>query len=131
MPNDQTCNSRGRQERWIDLPHLPERPMPGAHGSLALSAHPARADAAREGTLGRTRRKTNTGPYPRRDSQEIAGDSLAARLGDGGPRLLPPFGSRQPPPCLQAVRLGREEEQNLMGWSRRGLREAGFTVCTC
>src|SRR5436305_743411 len=106
MPNHETSRSRGWQERWNNLPHLPEREMPGAHGCLSLPANAAGADAACEGTLGRARRKTNTRAYPRRDSQEIARDSLAARLGDGGPRLLPAFGARQSSPSFQALCLG-------------------------
>src|SRR5262249_3620127 len=115
MPNDQTSHFYRRQERRNDLPHLPERKMPGAHGSLALSANAERAGAESQGTLVGARGKTNAVPYPRRHPQETSRESLSARLGDGGPRLFPAFGPRQPPSCLQALRLGREEKQDLMG----------------
>lgn len=48
----------------------------------------------------------------------------------GRARLLPAFGPRQPPPSLQALRLGREEKQNLMGqrrpWTTRRLRRQPY-----
>src|SRR5439155_21028917 len=76
MPNDQTSRSCGWPERRDDLPPLPERQMSVAHGRLAIRKNAAGAAAACERTIGRTRRKTNTSPYPRHDSQEIARNSL-------------------------------------------------------
>jgi hypothetical protein len=35
-------------------------------------------------------------------------------IGDGSPRLFPALGPRQSPPSVQALRMGREEEQNLV-----------------
>src|SRR5436190_23148049 len=110
MPNHETSRSRGWQERWNNLPHLPEREMPGAHGCLPLPANAAGADAACEGTLGRACREAVASPRPRSHPQETAGRALAARLGDGGVRLLPTLRTRQPPPTLQALRVGGEEE---------------------
>src|SRR6266446_875548 len=69
------------------------------------------------------RRETVACTRPRSHPQEAAGRSLPARLEDGSTRLLPTFGPRQPPPFVQAVRMGREEEQNLVGRRNRGLRE--------
>jgi len=63
----------------------------------------------------RARRETVASPHPRSHPQEATGCSLPARLGDGRPRLLPALGPRQPPPSLQALRVGGKEEQNIMG----------------
>jgi len=76
-----------------------------------------------QGSTCRARREAVASTHPRSHPQEAARCSQSARLGDGRPRLLPTVGPRQPPPCLQAVRLGRVEEQNLMGRSDGGVRE--------
>src|SRR5260370_17102109 len=98
------------------------------NATFTIARDPLPADAAgasptQEGGTCRARREAVASARARSHPQEAAGCSVPARLGDGSPRLLPAFGPRQSPPSIQALRLGREEEQDLLGHGNRGLRE--------
>ncbi len=88
-----------------------------------LSADAAGASPTQEGGTCGACRETVASPHPRSHPQEAAGCSAPARLGNGRPRLLPTSGTRQPPPSVQGVRVGREENQSILGCPKRGLRE--------
>src|SRR5260370_14016980 len=87
-------------------------------GALRQSRDPLSADAAgasptQEGGTCGACRETVASPHPRSHPQEAAGCSAPARLGNGRPRLLPTSGTRQPPPSVQGVRLGREDNHSI------------------
>jgi len=74
-------------------------------------------------------RESNSNPrrvFDEAQIRELAAGCIGARgLRDGCAGLLPPLGSRQPPSIVPGLRLGREENEDVVGREYGQPREAG------
>ena len=96
--------------------------MSGARQDDEVSANPAGACRASQGSSRGAHRKANALSYPECDSQETSTDPVTSRPRNGSARLFRAAWPRQSPPPVPGVRVGREKDQGRVGRQHRGLQ---------